>query len=49
MRRILFWVLIALLALPSGSLAAEFLRFVHSDEARRLVRASGYIPLPEDQ
>jgi len=33
-----------------GGAAAEFLRFVVEDEqARRLMRDSGYIPLPEDQ
>ena len=33
---------------PSGAVA-EFLRFVDGDEGRRLMRRSGYIPLPEDQ
>jgi phosphate transport system substrate-binding protein len=33
---------------PSGA-AAEFVRFVDGPEARALMRASGYIPLPEDQ
>jgi phosphate transport system substrate-binding protein len=32
-----------------GGLIGELVRFVHGDEARRLMRASGYIPLPEDQ
>ncbi len=33
---------------PAG-LASDFLRFVDGAEARKLMRASGYIPLPEDQ
>lgn len=33
---------------PTGA-AAEFLRFIDGDQGRALVRASGYIPLPEDQ
>jgi phosphate transport system substrate-binding protein len=33
---------------PSGA-AAEFLRFVDGEAGRRLMRSSGYIPLPEDQ
>jgi phosphate transport system substrate-binding protein len=33
---------------PVG-LTADLVQFVHADEARRLMRASGYIPLPEDQ
>ena len=33
---------------PAG-LAAEFLRFVDGPDGRGLMRASGYIPLPEDQ
>lgn len=33
---------------PSGA-AAELLRFVDGEQSRRLMRASGYIPLPEDQ
>lgn len=33
---------------PSG-FAAEFVRFVHSEEARALMRPHGYIPLPEVQ
>lgn len=33
---------------PSG-LAAEFIRFAHGEEARRLMKAHGYIPLPEVQ
>lgn len=32
-----------------GGLAAEFIRFTHGDEARALMRAHGYIPLPEVQ
>ena len=33
-----------------GGAAAEFLRFVvEGEQARTLMRASGYIPLPEDQ
>ncbi len=32
-----------------GGAAAEFMRFVDGEQARRLMRASGYIPLPEDQ
>jgi len=32
-----------------GGAAAEFLRFVDGEQARRRMRASGYIPLPEDQ
>jgi phosphate transport system substrate-binding protein len=31
-----------------GAAAAEFLRFVDGEDGRRLMRASGYIPLPED-
>lgn len=33
---------------PTG-LAAEFIRFAHSDEGRALMQAHGYIPLPEVQ
>lgn len=33
---------------PAG-LAAELLRHVHGDDGRRLMRSSGYTPLPEDQ
>lgn len=33
---------------PTG-VAAEFLRFVDGEAGRRLMRRSGYIPLPEDQ
>lgn len=33
---------------PAG-LVGELLRHVNADESRRLMRASGYIPLPEDQ
>ncbi|WP_422891087.1 PstS family phosphate ABC transporter substrate-binding protein [Nannocystis pusilla] len=38
----------AALEAPSG-LAAEFIRFAHSDEGRALMKAHGYIPLPEVQ
>jgi len=31
-----------------GAAAAELLRFVDGEDGRRLMRASGYIPLPED-
>jgi phosphate transport system substrate-binding protein len=34
---------------PPVGAAAEFLRFIDGDQGRALVRASGYIPLPEDQ
>ena len=33
---------------PTG-LAADFIRFAHSDDGRALMRAHGYIPLPEEQ
>ena len=32
-----------------GGLVGELLRHVNSEESRRLMRSSGYIPLPEDQ
>lgn len=32
-----------------GGLAADFIRFSHSEDARRMMRAHGYIPLPEVQ
>jgi phosphate transport system substrate-binding protein len=32
-----------------GDLVAEFIRHIHADESRALMRAYGYIPLPEDQ
>jgi phosphate transport system substrate-binding protein len=38
----------AALEAPTG-LAAEFIRFAHSDEGRALMKAHGYIPLPEVQ
>jgi phosphate transport system substrate-binding protein len=31
------------------SLSSDFLRFVDGAQARKFMRASGYIPLPEDQ
>jgi len=34
---------------PPVGAPAEFLRFIDGDHGRRLMRASGYIPLPEDQ
>ncbi len=32
-----------------GGTAADFLRFTTTEQARRLLRGAGYIPLPEDQ
>ena len=34
---------------PPVGAPAEFLRFIDGEHGRRLMRASGYIPLPEDQ
>ena len=34
---------------PPVGVPAEFLRFIDGEHGRRLMRASGYIPLPEDQ
>lgn len=34
---------------PPVGAPAEFLRFLDGDQGRQLMRASGYIPLPEDQ
>jgi phosphate transport system substrate-binding protein len=34
---------------PPVGVPAEFLRFIDGEQGRRLTRASGYIPLPEDQ